>query len=240
MAIRADNDPRFSRRFLFMGIFAIGFSLWCLKDGLFNYPQQMRQGFEEFKTDYKTLFTDPYSPSMSLEEFETQAKADLTKTKDEHWNAWGHYVHERDVKTKPDIVTQFVMAGITAIAGIFLISIPIRTRGRWIDLDDTVMRTSWGQEFNLNQIEQINKRKWRDKGIAKIYYRDANNRRRLFVLDDFKFVRKRTDEILFEIEQRIDVERITGGPLEPLPGGHIEDASDVGAPASADEATRAS
>ena len=241
MVIRAENDARFSRRFIFMGIFALGFSLWCLKDGIFTYPQQMKTGFDEFKSDYKNLFNDPYSPSMSLEEFETQAKADLAKEpKDEHWVAWAHYVHERDIKTRPDIVTQFVMAGITALAGVLLLSIPIRSRGRWIELSDMTMRTSWGQEFRLDQIEQINKRKWRDKGIARIYYRDGSNRRRLFVLDDFKFMRKPTDEIMFEIEQRIEVDRITGGPLEPHPGEHIEDAVDVGVATPADDASPAS
>jgi hypothetical protein len=218
-----------------MGIFALGFSLWCLKDGIFTYPQQMRNGFDEFKSDYKSMFTEPNAESITLEEFEREASVE-----NERWLAWAKYVHERDIKTKPDIVTQFVMAGITALAGVYLLSIPIRSRGRWIELSDMIMRTSWGQEFGLDQIEQINKRKWRDKGIAKVYYRDATNRRRLFVLDDFKFMRKPTDEILFEIEQRIEVDRITGGPLEPLPGEHIQEAVDVGVAAEADDPSRRS
>src|SRR5262245_7396064 len=121
MVIRAENDPRFSRRFIFMGIFALGFSLWCLKDGLFTYPQQMQTGFNEFKSDYKSMFTESKAESLTLEEFEREASID-----NERWLAWAKYVHERDIKTKPDIVTQFIMAGITALAGVFLLSIPIR------------------------------------------------------------------------------------------------------------------
>jgi hypothetical protein len=49
MAIRAENDPKFSRRFLYMGIAAIGFSLWSLYDGTIAYPhnQERAVAFEK-------------------------------------------------------------------------------------------------------------------------------------------------------------------------------------------------
>ena len=53
-------------------------------------------------------------------------------------------------------------------------------------------------------------------------------------IDDFKFKREPTDRILFELEQRIDVERITGGPPEPIPGEYVESPGDA-APMPADE-----
>ena len=56
MPIRADNDPRYSRRFLIMGIVAIGFALYCLYDGMIGYPAERVRGFDEFKADYKTKF----------------------------------------------------------------------------------------------------------------------------------------------------------------------------------------
>src|SRR3989304_2576552 len=40
MAVRAENDPRYSRRFLFMGLAAIGFALWSLYDGAVGYHNQ--------------------------------------------------------------------------------------------------------------------------------------------------------------------------------------------------------
>jgi hypothetical protein len=57
----------------------------------------------------------------------------------------------------------------------------------------------------------------------------------LFVIDDFKFKREATDQILFELEQRIDIERITGGPPEPLPGELAEEPADLAAPTPTDE-----
>ena len=51
MPIRADNDPRFSRRFLIMGIVAIGFGLWSLYDGMVKYPAQR---VTRFRTNSKS------------------------------------------------------------------------------------------------------------------------------------------------------------------------------------------
>jgi len=71
------------------------------------------------------------------------------------------------------------------------------------------------QNIPIDQIERIEKRKWRDKGIAKIIFRDGGRKRR-FILDDMKFLRDPTDDILFEIEQRVGIDKITGGPPEAV------------------------
>jgi hypothetical protein len=226
MPIRADNDPRFSRRFLIMGVVAIGFALWSLYDGMVKYPAQRVRGFDEFKVDYKSLFEDSQVKSMSVDEFERSAD-------NERRLEWTKYMHDRDIKSIPEIFTQFVQAAVAGLVGLFLLSIPIRSRGRWIEANESGVTSSWGQSFRYDQVEQLNKRRWRDKGIAKVTYVD-NGRRRQFVIDDFKFMREPTDRILFELEQHIEFERITGGPPEPLPGEYVEAPADA-APASADE-----
>ena len=225
MPIRADNDPRFSRRFLIMGIVAMGFALWSLYDGLVKYPAQRVRGFEEFKVDDKSQFEDPKVRELTVDQFERSADKD---------HEWAKYSHERGIKSIPEIFTQYVQAAVAGLAGLFLISIPIRARGRWIEGDESGITSSWGESFHYDQIEQVNKRKWRDKGIAKVTYIDGN-RRRQFVIDDFKFKREPTDQILFELEQRIEIERITGGPPEPLPEEHVEYPADMAATTPADE-----
>ncbi len=65
----------------------------------------------------------------------------------------------------------------------------------------------------LDQAVQLEKRQWRNKGIAKLRYHDGG-RTRTFVVDDFKFKREPTDAILVEIEKQIGVDKITGGPPE--------------------------
>jgi hypothetical protein len=166
---------------------------------------------------------------MTVDQFEQKADHDPRLE-------WAKYMHERGIKSIPEVFTQYVQAAVATLIGLFLLSIPLRSRGRWIEADETGITSSWGQSFRYDEVEEVNKRRWRDKGIAKVTY-VAGGRRQLFVIDDFKFVRESTDQILFELEQRIELERITGGPPEPLPGEgeYVEDPGDVATPTSADE-----
>jgi len=111
----------------------------------------------------------------------------------------------------------------------------LRSRGHWIEMDDKGVRSSWGESFQFDQVELLNKRRWRNKGIAKVTYVDGSRKRR-FVIDDFKFKRDPTDTILYELEQRIGLEKIVNGPPEPPPGEHPNDAGTL-PPASAEGTT---
>jgi hypothetical protein len=213
MQIRAEIDPRYSRKFLIMGICAIGFALWCLKDGIFSYPARRVQGFSEFKIDYKKLFPDDQRKALSVDQFDVVATHEEKKQ-------WDEYAHDRGIPSGPDIVMQFIMASLMSVAGLFLISLPLRARGRWIEGTDTGIGSSWGENVRYDEIEEVNKRKWRSKGIAKVTY-VSNGKRRSFSIDDYKFERYQTDAILYELEQRIDVGRITNGPPEPAPEGRV-------------------
>ena len=210
-----------------MGIVAIGFALWSLFDGMVKYPAQRVRGFEEFKIDNKSQFEDPKVKALTVDQFE--------RTADEK-HEWAKYSHERGIKSIPEIFTQYVQATVAGLVGIFLISIPLRSRGRWIEANESGITSSWGESFQYNQVEQLNKRRWRDKGIAKVTYIDGN-RRKLFVVDDFKFMREQTDAILAELEQRIDVERITGGPPEELAEEYAEVSADADNPPSTHESS---
>src|SRR5947208_17020140 len=122
MLIRAENDPRFSRKFLFMGILAIGFAFYCLYDGIVGYPAQRVRGFDEFKDEFKkSLFADSNDRKISLAEFEVQADEDRRAK-------WAQYSHEREIPAHANIVMQFIMAAITGATGLFLVSIPLRAR----------------------------------------------------------------------------------------------------------------
>jgi hypothetical protein len=206
MPLRADNDPKFSRRFLYMGIAAIGFSFWCLYDGFVKYPREQQRAlawekdFADKTTEEWIAFAEERGWSTSLPK--------QSKTEEEY---------------KFSIVSQFVMAAVSELVGLYLISIPLRARGRWIESSDDGITSSWGQSFKFNDVVNLEKRQWRSKGIAKVTYL-ADGRKRRFVIDDYKFDRYKTDEILYELEQRIDPATITGGPPDPPPGAHEEPA----------------
>jgi hypothetical protein len=128
------------------------------------------------------------------------------------------------IPTSADVVGQFVQAGVAGAIGLFLLSLPVRARGRWIELNDRGLASSWGQNVDFADIIALDKRQWRKKGIAKITYSDGGRKRR-FVVDDYKFDRHTTDTILYELEQRIDSAIITGGPPETPPESAVEEAA---------------
>jgi len=214
MAIRSNNDPRFTRRFLLMGLAAVGFALWSLYDGAIGYPHQRERALAHEKLH------------------EEQEGGDPVVFRDK----WHAYANERgwstaypgEPKSEADIMMQYVMAAIAGTIGLLLISVPIRSRGTWIEANETGITSSWGQSLRFDQVESLDKRKWRSKGIAKVTYQDGNRRRR-FVLDDYKFDRYSTDAILYELEQRIGPEKITGGPPEPASDVHGGDSADLAA-----------
>jgi hypothetical protein len=195
MALRADYDPKFYRRFWFMGVIAFGFALWSLYDGMIGYPHQRER-------------------ALALQELMEQKRLDdwdeLTQER-----GWARSTAGLDTpKTEGEIIVQYVMAAIAGAIGLLLVSLPLRARGRWIESTEEGINSSWGQSFRFDQVQELNKRQWRSKGIAKVTYLDGA-RKRKFVIDDYKFDRYPTDAILYELEQHIDPQQITGGPPEP-------------------------
>jgi hypothetical protein len=99
------------------------------------------------------------------------------------------------------------------VLAIWFFTIVFVNRGHWIEASPSGVTSSWGQSFNYDDVVEVNKKSWAKKGIARVYY-EENGRRRKFVIDDFKFKREPTDEILQALENRVDHEKITGGHPE--------------------------
>jgi hypothetical protein len=119
-------------------------------------------------------------------------------------------------KSDAEIMMQYVFAGLFALAGLWLLWGVWRARGSWIESTPSGITSSWGRSVDYDDIVSLDKRKWRSKGIAKVTYRDQGRRRR-FIVDDYKFDRQATGQILRELEARIDPTMITGGPPEEPP-----------------------
>jgi hypothetical protein len=197
MTIRAERDSRYYFRFLLIGLAALGFALWSLYDGMIGYPgkQERALAYQKFVLDEKN---------------------------EEKWNA---YAHEQGWSTEypgepkeadkheVDVKMQYWMAVLSALVAFFPLWSVWRSRGRWIELNKSGLTSSWGQTVAFDQAVSLDKTQWRSKGIAKLRYLDGK-RKRKFVIDDYKFMRQATDEILRELEARIGVDKITGGPPE--------------------------
>jgi hypothetical protein len=111
---------------------------------------------------------------------------------------------------------QYAMAILASVIGLPMLLVALKSRGNWIEANGAGLTSSWGERFNYDQIVQLDKKKWQKKGIAKLTYLDGDRKRR-FVLDDYKYERLTMDAILYEIEQCIDPAMIVNGPPEPPP-----------------------
>ena len=220
MDVRADSDNRFLQRFLLVAIVCYGFGLWSLYDGLVSYPRELER-------------------ARSFEQIMASTEDDLQQQAQ-----WESVAKERGWKLAPpkksvaelesDIQWQYGMAIVAAIVGTILLVNYLRTRNSWVELNGEKIQTSWGQTIHISSIQELDKRRWQKKGIARIQYLDDDGRVRRFVLDDFKYDQQAMDGIIRKIESVIDRDRIVGGPTqEELGDGSPRSAGDSASAAPA-------
>ncbi|QDS97387.1 hypothetical protein [Adhaeretor mobilis] len=199
--IRAERDGKYYLRFLLMALGALGFGLWSLYDGMVTYPDQLKR--------------DQMFVQLAKEEEETG------ESRKQEWEAFAAE-NGYDPAEKPDaehlmnpgrIQGQFIMAGVCGLATLGLLAFVLRSRGRWIEGDGTSLNSSWGQSLKFADVFSIDKKKWKNKGIAKVHYKE-DGRKKMFVIDDFKFKREPTGDILRQLEANIDKGLIVNGKPE--------------------------
>jgi hypothetical protein len=201
MTIRAKSDPRFYLRFLLIGVAIFAMALWFLYDATIGYPKQHEQAVK-------------YHELKEANKLETWPDV----AREQGWPT--------DIpKNEFDIQGQYIWASVAALLGLWALSVVWLARGRWIEGTKTGITSSWGQSLDFANVITLDKKLWRKKGIAKITYQDGNRRRR-FVLDDYKFQREPTGKILCELEARLDPEKIING----LPEGAEEEQGEDGGP----------
>lgn len=195
LPIRAQSDRKFFRRFILLGLGALGFAGWCLYDGLVAWPKK-----NQIWAAYEAI------PEADRPERWPEVAAE---------NGWSSkrpkkkgYHH-----TEGEIHTQLVMAVPITLVGLWFFWGVWRSRGSWIAADAEGISSSWGQSFAWDDVTKLDKKKWRGKGIAKVHY-SQGDRASVFTLDDFKYQREPADAILLQLEERLDREQITGGPTE--------------------------
>lgn len=181
-----------------IAVFCIGIALWFLKDGLISWPQQ-----REWALEFESAEEQGVSPT------------DWKEIAREH--GWDPDSLPGEPKSEGDIRGQFVYATIALVPGLLYLLFLALHWGRWIEMTDTGLRTSRGRTFDFSDIQTLNKKKWKDKGIAKIAFQTKSGTKRL-TLDDWKYESEPIAAILREVESHIDEEQIVDGFPVPPPG----------------------
>ena len=192
MTVRTNTNQRYYFRFLLIGLAVIGFGLWSLYDGAIAYPQQRERALA-----YQKLKEEDRGGTWHDE---AQRRGWPTELPGQP-------------KTRVDFITQYIMAGVASTAGLLLLWIVYQARGRWIEASDVGLETSWGERFDFDQVIAIDKKRWREKGIARIKYQRDKRRKRM-VLDNYKYDRDTTNSILHAVEAKAGAEKIIGGSPE--------------------------
>ncbi len=198
-SIRAYADRRFIRRYIYLVIACVAVIFWCIYDLQVKYPNEIKR-------------SEAFDRISALDESEQSIEwAKVTKE-----NGWD--------PTKPDTVEiingkikfQYFIAAVCLIGGGYFSWLYYRTLTSWIEANPSELKTSWGKELRFDQILRIDKRKWENKGLAKIVFKKQadDEMERTFVLDDLKYDRRNTDKILELIEDSLQDDQIVNGQRE--------------------------
>jgi len=217
MNLRTKINPRYLMRMGLVGLFCLGMTAWCAKDGLITYPAQ-REKAEAYKK------FEEANPEVGQKDLFDLWKEEAAK---HDWDPGiaGKEMTPYGPPMKPvDINGQFIMGAVTGFIGLIFLSKLLFNRGRWIEADDIGMRSSENRELKYAQITALNKKKWSSKGIAKVLY-EVDGRKKKIVLDDCNYERDTTQAILRHVEAAIGHDKITNGKPEPPPKPSDDESS---------------
>lgn len=189
MAAKATIRPGYRWRLGIISLAMLAFGGWFIYDGLVAYPRQ-----QTVHETYERIRAENEQDWQTVWVAEAQA------------NGW-----PQD-PPKPvsdlDIIIQLVCAGITLPLGIIFGLSFVRAGGRWLATDEQGLHTSWGQHATWDAIREIDKTRWKTKGIAVVRYDDGGTTRKI-TLDDWKYDREPVGAMLAEVEAHHAPEQAT-------------------------------
>jgi len=112
------------------------------------------------------------------------------------------------------VTYNYFVGAIFTLLGLWCLAVCLPAIGKWIQLRDGKLSTKGGKEIALEDITAIDKTRWEKKGIAKVSATDANGKVQTVIIDDLKFEREPTDQIMAEIERVAGEDKITAGKPE--------------------------
>ena len=163
-------------------IFLIGFGAWFLWDGLVGWTR-----------------------SNERWDLHEQLKARGGAWEQE----WRKLCSSRGWKTEPphrryergDIIGQLVLAGLLGASGVFALVYWLRVKKSTLRSEADAVFTPSGRRVPYDAITEVDRRKWKSKGLATVFYKLEGSKGR-FVLDDAKYEPHALDTILDDIVQK--------------------------------------
>jgi len=181
MPAEARVTPIWKKQKLFVSLFLIAIGGWFFYDGFIGYPKKNERflAHEKHKTEERLTQWPAYA-------------------KERGWSE----VPEHKLLKRDDIIGQFAFGGLAAVLGAITLAYWAMQKGRVVKTDAEAVHTPSGRRVPFSAITGIGKKKWDAKGLATVRY-EIEGQKGEFELDDYKFERDPTHQILAEIEERL-------------------------------------
>ena len=186
-----------------MAAMFVGFCAFFLYDGFVGYPKQ-REIHDQF-----VAFSESHKDKNEVQILalwdEHAAQNGLPPSGKE-----GKEIKSMD-KSDGSILTQKVLGFLLIPISAMMVLAWFQTFNRWVAVDENGVTSSAGQNAPWASMTKLDKLRWPKKGIAFLHYEDADKRiGQKILLDDFKFDRIATEQIVRAIEDHLKDEQIVG------------------------------
>jgi hypothetical protein len=191
MEVNARISKEWRRRMLFMFFMIFGIGAWFLSDGYIYWPNEGER-YEQ----YSRIVDELVESGKAVDEESSSVRL-----------AWRKYAKEADISTGvPSERTESAIGeqrkiGWVMVGGALLFAAWIAwNHTRSVRVEGTTITGASGETVELDSIIGVDRKKWKNKGIAYGIY-EVNGKRLRLTLDDHKFVG--CEAIILEAERRI-------------------------------------
>ena len=207
MNLRAHPEKIFLLKYLAIGVICCGFAAYAAYDGFLAYPAELPRAtaWEKLQNEIEA------DPTLDRTELVARWKA---MAKENGWSAKQIRKDDTVAAIQNKIYWQYAFIVIGLAFGVPCVVWYFGNRNAWIESTEDGLRSNTGTEVSLGQIVKFDKKKWEKKGIGVVHFKDSSGTEGTFILDDLKFDRKITDEIVRWVESKIPQEMIVNGSPE--------------------------
>ena len=179
------------RRMLFMFFMISGIAAWFLYDGYILWPEEAQRHVE-----YLEIKDTLIEAGDAVDEESTSVRL-----------AWDRHAREMDYQRNipkermdDDIREQRVIGWVMIIGALLYGAWIAWNHTRQVSAEGDIVIGASGERVDINSITAIDRKKWKDKGIAYGIYEEGGKQRRL-CLDEHKF--RGCEAIIIEADRRI-------------------------------------
>lgn len=200
MATTAQCSTGWRVRLGIIAVMSVFMTAFFLYDGFIGYPdsQKLYEKFKAFQESHEDL-----------------GEAELLK----QWNAHAAQNQlpvENKVKklldlekTDSDIRTQRILGFILVPLSFMVCLSFMRWLKQTVTCDDSGVSNSKGQTASWESMVKLDKTRWPKKGIAYLHFKEGDVEQRMLI-DDFKYERDPTEQIVRAIEAKLEDAQIVG------------------------------